>query len=81
MSLHLKDLIKEIGKAENEYQVSPRPCMLLLVHPLSQTAIAENYNTMSDTTFKALRRALPITRTKACPISGNFSKMLSSRPG
>ncbi|KAA3681412.1 capping protein (actin filament) muscle Z-line, alpha [Paragonimus westermani] len=49
-----KECVRQIKEADIAYQASI----------LTKVAVGENFKTMSDTTFKALRRQLPLTRSK-----------------
>ncbi|RXM30144.1 F-actin-capping protein subunit alpha-2 [Acipenser ruthenus] len=65
------------GRWRSEWKFTITPAKTQVVGIMKiQTAINENYQTMSDTTFKALRRQLPVTRTKI-----DWNKILSYKIG
>lgn len=60
-----KDVVKENVKTSSEEGTAKEVVQVLsTVERDYQSAISDSYKTMSQTTFKALRRALPVTRTR-----------------
>ena len=59
-----KEVKETLGVKSEKEMARELVSMMSEAEKVYQTGVTENYQTMSDNTFKTLRRALPVTRTK-----------------